>query len=94
MAFSMKEKDFVVWWVDRQFTQNQHFPTSCVAEDDNGDPSVTHDHMQAYKSWRKRSNELNHITEWIDNWLDPDDQLALSQALAKRADAETIKTLY
>ncbi len=88
MKFSKDEKGFVIWWIDRQFSENQLFPESCVTENKSGERSVSNDHVKAYKSWRKTEPKRSQIQEWIDRWLDKSDRKMLRTALESHRASE------
>ena len=82
MNFSKSQKSFVIQWIDHKFTTDNLFPCGCAVTID-GEQKVCETHVKAYKKWNLTPHKHSHICSWIEEWMIPEEQALLEEALKK-----------
>ncbi len=83
MKLERKDKAFVAWWIDHQFTTKSHFPDAGCKPGTNL-KRPTKKHLKAYKAWRRLPLKASKIQAWMDEWLNEHDKQALMHSIKRQ----------
>lgn len=78
MKLNKQQKQFVIQWVERQFSSDNLFP--CQSKND---MKACKSNLAAYKAWTKTPQKKPYISAWIDEWLSDKERQRLEKAMKK-----------